>query len=43
MSVALTINSAHTKLWLQGLHENILGKMEMHVVLHDDNTIFIFF
>jgi hypothetical protein len=26
MAVALTINSAHTKLWLQNLHKNIIGK-----------------
>jgi phospholipase D1/2 len=25
MSVALTIDSVHTKTWLQGLHPNILG------------------
>lgn len=27
MAVALTINSAHTKLWLQGLHKNIIGNL----------------
>lgn len=27
MAVALTINSAHTKLWLQNLHQNIIGKL----------------
>lgn len=26
MAMALTINSSHTKLWLQGLHKNIIGK-----------------
>lgn len=26
MAVALTINSTHTKLWLQDLHKNIVGK-----------------
>ncbi|KAI8052677.1 hypothetical protein BDF21DRAFT_441216 [Thamnidium elegans] len=31
MAVALTINSAHTKLWLQGLHKNII------VVRHPDH------
>ena len=25
MAVALTINSAHTKLWLQDQHKNIIG------------------
>lgn len=25
MAVALTISSAHTKTWLQGLHKNIVG------------------
>lgn len=31
MAVALTINSAHTKLWLQNLHKNII------VVRHPDH------
>lgn len=26
MSLALTIDSAHTKQWLQSLHPNIIGK-----------------
>jgi hypothetical protein len=26
MSLALTINSEHTKIWLQNLHPNIIGK-----------------
>ena len=28
MSLALTIDSAHTKKWLQGLHPNIIGKIK---------------
>jgi hypothetical protein len=28
MSLALPINSAHTKLWLQNCHPNIIGKTE---------------
>jgi hypothetical protein len=27
MSLALTINSVHTKQWLQNLHPNIIGKL----------------
>lgn len=36
MAVALTINSAHTKLWLQGLHKNIIGKLMKGGLLDDE-------
>jgi phospholipase D1/2 len=40
MAVALTINSAHTKSWLQNLHPNIIGK-PIHVISSYSKTCII--
>ncbi|KAI7907558.1 uncharacterized protein BX663DRAFT_547271 [Cokeromyces recurvatus] len=39
MSVALTINSAHTKQWLQNLHPNIIVQRHPDHTFSNDNTV----
>lgn len=39
MSVALTIDSVHTKTWLQGLHPNIIVQRHPDHSLSNDNTV----
>jgi hypothetical protein len=42
MAVALTINSAHTKRWLQDLHPNIIGNNDIFFITSCHvHTIFI--
>lgn len=43
MAVALTINSAHTKLWLQGLHKNIIGKTLVNILKSRDMKLIMLY
>lgn len=39
MSLALTIDSAHTKQWLQNLHPNIIVQRHPDHTFSNDNTV----